>query len=184
MRKNIFFILLFCAILCFVNSVKADDTEEWSKHLDIYNSDGLDKPVNAIEYKKTMDELQKLKDKKKKKKHFKKGEMPDEPMTKNEPVEVEKNDILKITYPLYYDGKTIPVGFYKISCEEVDSEYYFKFIQGKSTIMRVKAQKTSHMSFCPDKVNCLETEVYKDKYYKINYKTIDYAVTGYLAIVK
>ncbi len=182
MRKNFFIVLILCLVLSFTNQALSDDNEEWSKHLDVYNSDGLDRPVNAIEYKKTMDELQKLKDKKQKKKKLKKGEMP-EPMTTNEPVKIEKNDIVKITTPLYYDGQIIPIGFYKITCEEINKEYYFNLIQGKSTIIKVKANKTSHMNFCPEKVTCLETEIYQNKYYKINYKTLDYAVSGYLAII-
>ncbi len=175
-------ILAFCAgSLAFAEG----DTDEWNKHLDVYNSDGLDKPVSAIEYKKTMDELQKLKDKKKNKKSWwNRNKMPDEPMTKNEPIKIERDDIVKITTPLYYDGKILPIGFYKIGCEEANGEYYFNLIQGKTTIMKVKARKTSHMNFCPDKINCVETMTYQDKYFKINYKTIDYAVTGYLAIMK
>ena len=186
MRKKFLLFLIF-SIICGLSTVALADeeTDEWTKHLDVYNSDGLDRPVSAIEYKKTMDELQKLKDKKKKKKSwFKRNEMPEEPMTTNEPVKVERNDILKITTPLYYDGKIIPVGFYKVSCSEENNEYFLQLIQGKTIILQVKANKTSHMNFCKDKVNCLETEIYQDKYFKINFKTIDYAVSGYLAIVK
>ena len=40
------------------------------------------------------------------------------------------------------------------------------------------------MDFCPDKVNCVEAETYQDKYYKINFKTIDYAVRAYLTLLK
>ena len=186
MKKNTLTLLIILALcLSYQAPLCAEsDMDEWSKHLEVYNSDGLDKPVSAIEYEQTIKELQKLKDKKKKKKRLKKGEMPDEPMTKNEEVKVEKNDIVKITFPLYYDGKILPVGFYKIACEEIDSEYYFNFLQGKSPIIKIKAQKTSHLSFCPNKVNCLETEIYQNRYYKINYKTIDYALTGFLTIIK
>jgi len=186
MRKLYLLFFIFALCLGITSFALADDeADEWQKHLDVYNSDGLDKPVSAIEYKKTMDELNKLKEQKKKKKSwFKRNEMPDEPMTTSEPVKIERNDILKITTPLYYDGTTIPVGFYKIACEEIEKEYFLKFVQGKSTILTIKANKTSHMNFCKDKVNCLETEIYQDKYFKINFKTIDYAVTGYLAIVK
>ena len=186
MKKNTLTLLVIFALCLSISGTSRaeNDMDEWSKHLEVYNSDGLDKPVSAIEYEQTIKELQKLKDKKKKKKRLKKGEMPDEPMTKNEEVKVEKNDIVKITYPLFYDGQTLPVGFYKIACEKINEEYYFNFLQGKMVIMKIKAQKTSHLSFCPDKVNCLETETYQSKYYKINYKTIDYALTGFLTIIK
>lgn len=77
--------------------LKADetgDTEEWTKYLDVYTSDGLDRPVNAIEYKKTMDKLEELKNRKNKKR-WKKDEYP-EPLTKNEPIKKEKDDVIKI----------------------------------------------------------------------------------------
>ena len=65
------FLILLLLVLCFSSVAFADEeTDEWSKHLDVYNSDGLDRPVSAIEYQKTMKELQELKDKKKKKKRW------------------------------------------------------------------------------------------------------------------
>lgn len=184
MFKRFFLILIFCLLI--TPAIADSDTDEWTKHLDVYNSDGLDRPVNAIEYKKTMDELQKLKEKNKNKKRWwqKKDTFPDEPLTKNEPIKIERDDIVKITTPLYFDGQTVPVGFYKISCKQENNEYYFDFLQGKNSVAKIKAQKTSHLNFCPDKVTCLETKIYQNKYFKINYKTIDYAVTGYLAIIK
>lgn len=184
--KKYFLLLISATLICLSSMALAeDDASEWTKHLDVYNSDGLDRPVSAIEYKKTMDELQSLKDKKKKKKSwFKRNETPDEPITTSEPVKIERHDILKITTPLFYDGNILPVGFYKISAEEINNEYFLNFVQGKTTILKIKANKTSHMNFCKDKVNCLETEIYQDKYFKINFKTIDYALNGYLAIIK
>ena len=50
-------------------------------------------------------------------------------------------------------------------------------------VKSLKANKISHMDFCGDKVNCMETEIYQDKYFKINFKTIDHALSAYLAIV-
>ena len=52
------------------------------------------------------------------------------------------------------------------------------------SIIKVKANNVAHSSFAPDKVNFLNTEIYQDKYFKINYKTLDYALTGYLAILR
>ena len=187
MQKKICTILftLFC-IFVFPLCAKADDggdNDEWTKYLDVYTSDGLDRPVNAIEYKKTMDKLEELKNKKnKKKKRWKKDEYP-EPLTKNEPIKKEKEDIIKVLTPLYYDGKTVPVGFYKIVCTEENSNYYISLVQGKTSIIKIKANKVSHMDFCPDKVNCVKTEEYQKKYFKISFKTIDYAVVGYLTKV-
>lgn len=183
MRKILISLFLICSIAFCPVAMADDDSDEWTKHLDVYNGDGLDKPVNAIEYEKTIKELQKLKDKKKKKKRLKKGEMP-EPSNVNEPVKIEKNDVVKITTPLYYDGKTIPTGFYKIVAEENNGEYFIKLVQGRVEIIKIKANQVSHSSFAPDKVNFLDTEIYQDKYFKISFKTIDYALTGYLAIVK
>ena len=183
MKKSIFLIFIMFALL-FSSSVKAEeDNDEWVKHLDVYNGDGLDKPVSAVEYAKTMNELNKLKERSKKKKKLKKGEMP-EPSNVSEPVKVEKDDVIKITAPLYYDGTTVPVGFYKIVANEENNEYYINLVQGKSSIIKIKANQVAHNSFAPDKVNYLNTEIYQDKYFKINYKTIDYALTGYLAIIK
>ena len=184
MKKRLL-ILLLISLFALSPIVKAeDDTEEWTKHLDVYNGDGLDNPVNAVEYEKTMKELNKLKDKHKKKKKLKKGEMPDEPLTRNEPVKVNKDDIIKITKPLYYDGIVVPVGFYKVVTEDVNGDYYINLVQGKSPVVKVKANKVTYMSFAPDKVNYLNTEIYQGKYYKINFKNIDYALTGYLAIME
>ncbi|MCR4881596.1 MAG: hypothetical protein K6A44_06570 [bacterium] len=182
MKKSLFlFFLLMSLMVCPL--VKADDeNDEWTKHLDVYNGNGLDQPVNAIEYQKTMNALDKLKERSKKKK-LKKGEYP-EPSNVNEPVKIEKNDIIKITTPLYYDGTTLPVGFYKVVANEDNGEYYINLVQGKTTMLQIKANLVAHSSFAPDKVNYLDTEVYQEKYFKINYKTIDYALTGYLAIVK
>ena len=182
MKKSLL-VFYFLMTLAFCPFAKADDdTDEWTKHLDVYNGDGLDKPVNAVEYSKTMNALDKLKERSKKKK-LKKGQMP-EPSNINEPVNIERDDIVKITTPLYYDGVTIPVGFYKIAAQEEGGEYFISLVQGKTPIIKVKANQVAHMSFAPDKVNYLNTEIYQDKYFKINYKTIDYALTGYLAIVK
>ncbi len=183
MKKNFLFTILFIMFV-FCSFAKADeDNDEWMKHLDVYNGDGLDKPVNAIEYQKTMSALDKLKERSKKKKKYKKDEFP-EPSTVNEPVKVEKNEIIKITSPLYYDGTTIPTGFYKVVASEENGEYYLKLVQGKTPIIKIKANNVAHTSFAPDKVNYLNTEILDDKYFKINYKTLDYALTGYLAIVR
>ena len=51
--KKSFLFLFFMLMLAFCPFAKADDdNDEWLKHLDVYNGDGLDKPVNAIEYQK------------------------------------------------------------------------------------------------------------------------------------
>ena len=184
MKKNLLFLLIISLFLFCPFAKADDDNEEWLKHLDVYNGDGLDNPVNAVEYEKTMKELDKLKEKKKKKKRLKKGEMPDEPITRNEPVKVEKNDVIKIVTPLYYDGTIVPVGFYKVVTEDVNGTYFINLVQGKNPVVKVKANKVAYMSFAPDKVNYLDTEVYQGKYYKINFKNIDYALTGYLAIME
>ena len=184
MKKSFLFTALFI-VLAFCSFAKADDdNDEWLKHRDVYNGDGLDKPVNAIEYEKTMNALDKLKERSKKKKKLKKGEMPDEPLNINEPVKVEKDEVIKITMPLYYDGMTVPIGFYKVVAKEENGEYYINLVQGKTPIIKLKANNVSHSSFAPDKVNYLNTEVLDDKYFKINYKTLDYALTGYLAILR
>lgn len=184
MKRIILFSITLLTLFFIQVQVMADDTEEWSKYLDVYTSDGLDKPVNAIEYKKTMDKLEELKNRKNKnKKRWKKDEFP-EPMTKNEPIKKEKDDIIKILTPLYYDGKTIPVGFYKIVCEQENGEYFIDLVQGKNTIIRINATKVSHMDFCPDKVNCVKTEDFQAKYLKISFKTIDYAIVGYLTKIE
>ena len=184
MKKSfILFFLILTIIFC--PFAKADDdNDEWLKHLDVYNGDGLDKPVNAIEYEKTMNALEKLKERSKKKKKLKKGEMPNEPLNINEPVKIEKDEVIKITTPLYYDGITVPVGFYKVVAKEENGEYFLKLVQGKTPIISLKANSVAHTSFAPDKVNYLNTEILEDKYFKINYKTLDYALTGYLAIIK
>ena len=66
MKKNFLFTILFIMFV-FCSFAKADeDNDEWMKHLDVYNGDGLDKPVNAIEYQKTMSALDKLKERSKK----------------------------------------------------------------------------------------------------------------------
>ncbi len=183
MKKNFLFTALFI-VLAFCSFAKADeDNDEWMKHLDVYNGDGLDKPVNAIEYQKTMSALDKLKERSKKKKKYKKDEFP-EPSTVNEPVKVEKNEVIKVTSQLYYDGKTVPVGFYKVVAVEENGEYYLNLVQGKVPVIKIKANSVAHTSFAPDKVNYLNTEVFQDKYFKICYKTIDYALTGYLAIMR
>ena len=96
MQKKFLITLIISFIMCnvFLLAKAEDDSEEWSKYLDVYTSDGLDKPVSAIEYKKTMDKLEELKNRKnKKKKRWKKDEYP-EPMTKNEPIKKEKEDII------------------------------------------------------------------------------------------
>jgi len=186
--KKIITLFIICLItsLTLSYSVKCDEYSDWNDALDVYNSDGLDKPVSAVEYKKMMKELQELKDKHNKKTKFfwQKKEEPVQRIPNNEPIKQEKNDIIKLTTPLYYDGKTIPVGFYKIICSQENQNYYITLTQGKTSIIRVKANKVSHMDFCADKVNCLETKIYQDKYFKINFKTIDYAVSAYLTIVK
>lgn len=183
MKKSLLLLLFIIAFSICPLAFADDDNEEWTKHLDVYNGDGLDKPVSAVEYEKTMNALNKLKERSKKKKKYKKGEMP-EPSNISEPVKVEKNDVIKITSPLYYDGITVPVGFYKIVANEENNEYFINLVQGKTSIIKIKANKVAHSSFAPDKVNYLNTEVFQDKYFKINYKTIDYALTGYLAIIK
>ena len=186
MKKNIFKIFLLIISVSFLSAQFAlSEDDGWDNALDVYNSDGLARPVNAGEFQKIMGELNKLKDrtyKSEKKQKIRKGQELPEPSTENAPVKAEKNDIVKIVNHLYFDGKVLPPGFYKISCEEINGEYYIKFMQGKTSVMQVKAIKTSHMNFCPDKVSCIETEIYQDKYYKVNFKTIDYAVTAYLAI--
>lgn len=187
MQKNIFKILFLVICISFLNTQFAfSEDDSWDKALDVYNSDGLDRPVNAGEFQKVMKELNKLKDRtynNQKKYKIRKGQDLPDPSTENAPVKTEKNDIVKIVNHLYFDGKILFPGFYKIACEEISGEYYIKFLQGKTPIIKVKASKTSHMNFCPDKVSCIETEIYQDKYYKVNFKTIDYAVTAYLAIV-
>jgi len=178
------FLILF---LGFSNFTSAAEYDEWKDSLDVYNSDGLDRPVSAVEYQKVMKELEELKAKKKKKKKFfwqKDEPEPVQKETDNKPIAPERNDIIKITTPLYYDGKILPIGFYKVTCTEENSNYYINFLQGKTPILKVKANKVSHMDFCPDKVNCVETETYQNQYYKINFKTIDYAVRAYLTLVK
>ena len=178
--------LLFFMICTFVVCPFAkadDDSDEWTKHLDVYNGDGLDKPVSAIEYNKTMNALEKLKERSKKKKKLKKGEYP-EPSAVSEPVKVEKDEVIKVTTPLYYDGTTVPIGFYKVVANEENGEYFISLMQGKTPIIRLKANNVAHTSFAPEKVNYLNTEIFQDKYFKINYKTIDYALTGYLAIMR
>ena len=184
------FFLLFLVLIMFLGfavSVNANDADEWKESLDVYNSDGLDKPVSAVEYNKVMKELEQLKAKKQKKKKFfwqKEEPEPVQKETDNKPIEPERNDIIKITTPLYYDGKILPLGFYKVTCTEENNSYYINFLQGKTLIMKVKATKVSHMDFCPDKVNCVETQTYQNQYYKINFKTIDYAVRAYLTLLK
>ncbi len=187
MKKFLYLLFLLSLSFGVTNYGLCDDTDEWSKALDVYNSDGLDRPVSAIEYRKVMKELDDLKNKNtKKKKYFwqKEEEQPMQKTPTTNEIKVERNDIIKVTTPLYYDGTTVPVGFYKITCTEENNDYYINFLQGKIPTAKIKATKVSHMDFCPDKVNCLESETYQDKYFKINFKTIDYAVQGYLTIIK
>lgn len=188
MNKKFFLIFsVLIVFLVFPVSLNANEFDEWKDSLDVYNSDGLDRPVSAVEYQKVMKELEELKAKKQKKKKFfwqKEEPTPVQKETDNKPIEPERNDIIKITTPLYYDGKILQIGFYKVACTEENNNYYINFLQGKTPILKVKANKVSHMDFCPDKVNCVEAETYQDKYYKINFKTIDYAVRAYLTLLK
>ena len=63
MKKFLYLFLLLSLSFCVANYGLCDDTDEWAKALDVYNSDGLDRPVSAIEYRKVMKELKDLKDK-------------------------------------------------------------------------------------------------------------------------
>ena len=176
--------ILFLLILFIQIPVRADDIDDWAKATEVYDSDGLDRPVSAVEYQKVMKELQEMKDKKNRKGWWAKFKSPPEPKTPNEPVKVERNDILKITTPLYYDGVKVPVGFYKIACSQENGQYYINLLQGKTSVVKVLANKVPHSSFAPDKINMIKTEIYKEDYFKISFKTIDYAVAAYLTILK
>ncbi|MCQ2957621.1 MAG: hypothetical protein MJ180_01825 [Candidatus Gastranaerophilales bacterium] len=185
MNKTFYKIIILLLIAIFVQNSAIADDDGWSDALDVYNSDGLDKPVSAIEYKKVLKELDDLKAKHQKKKWFwEKWKEEPTPKTPSEPVKIERSDILKITTPLYYDGVTVPVGFYKITSTKENNQYYINLLQGKTPIVRVLANQVPHTSFAPNKINAINTEIYKDNYFKINFKTIDYALSGYLTIVK
>ena len=177
-------IILFLLIMFIQIPAKADDIDDWAKATEVYDSDGLDKPVSAVEYQKVMKQLQEMKDRKNRKSWWAKWRSDPTPKTPNEPIKVERNDILKITTPLYYDGVNVPVGFYKITCSKENEQYYINLLQGKTPIVKVLANKIPHSSFAPDKINMIQTEVYKEDYFKISFKTIDYAVSAYLTIMK
>ncbi|MDD3593369.1 MAG: hypothetical protein PHX18_01955 [Candidatus Gastranaerophilales bacterium] len=175
-------LLLFFIAVLFVPCAFADDDEgNWQKYIDVYDSGGLDKPVTQKEFEKAIDTVKGLQ-KKKKKPKLKKDEFP-EPFAINEPIQVDNTNVVKVTSRLYYDGQIVPVGFYKITAKKEEDGFYINLVQGQSDMVKVKAQKVNYMSFCPTKTNCIQTEVYKEKYFKIYYKDIDNALVGFLAIM-
>ncbi len=179
MMKKIFtYILIIIGFICFYPlSAQADEGEEWSKYLDVYNDGGLDRPVAAQDYNKALETLNNMRKKKSKK------NLPPKPHTQNEPIKAENSNIIRIDNDLYYDNNIIQSGFYKIVVKNENGEYFVKFYQGKQSVLSVQAQKIRHTDFSPEKVTALETKVIDNKYYKIMYKNIDVAICAYLAIM-
>ena len=180
MKKVIAYLLIILGFICFYTlDAQADEGEEWSKYLDVYNDGGLDRPVAAQDYNKAIETLTNMR----KKKNKKAKNMPPAPHTQNAPIKTENSNIIRIENDLYYDNNIIPSGFYKIVVKNENDEYFVKFYQGKQSVLSVQAQKIKHTDFSPEKVTALETKIVQDKYYKIMYKNIDVAICAYLAIM-
>lgn len=178
MRKIFAYLLIIFGIIWFCPySVQADDGEEWSKYLDVYNDGGLDRPVAAQDYNKAVETLKNMRKKKSKK------NAPPVPHTQNAPIKAESSNIIRIDKDLYYDNNIIPSGFYKIVVKNENDEYFVKFYQGKQSIISIQAQRIKHTDFSPEKVTALETKIIEDKYFKIMYKNIDVAICAYLAVM-
>ncbi len=180
MKKFFVYLLIILGFICFYSMpVQADEGEEWTKYLDVYNDGGLDKPVAAQDYNKALETLKNMR----KKKTKKNKKLPPEPLSRNEPIKAENSNIIRIENDLYYDNNVIPSGFYKIVVKNENNEYFVNLYQGKQSIVSIQAQKIKHTDFSPNKVTALETKIIEDKYYKIMYKNIDIAICAYLAIM-
>ena len=180
--KNILKIAFIITAVSITNiAFSADD---WPEMMENYKPDeGFQKPVTGKEYDDALKTIDKVINKKKEPKEPRNAPKP---MSKgSESFSTDGNDsLLKFTHNLYYENTTIPVGFYKLQPKKEDNNYYIELTQGKTVIVKVKANKVKHTYFCEDKLACIKTETINDKYLKIFYKDMDVALVGYLLILK
>ncbi len=192
-------LLIFIFLLFQVSSYSAEKninrpSEQWGENASVLN-DGFEnqKPVTDTKLKKTI-EMIKEKSLTKKQKKIRDEVKPLSPVPDNEYLKEftmsqdpdnELSQTLTVMIPVWAcdeSGKTIPPGYYKLSChKEGNNTYILELSQGTTKILTVEAHQTK-LDLEQDTISFCDAKVIDDKRIRLMYGTIDLNLVGYLYI--
>ena len=172
--------LLLLAYLAIV-PVLAEDSDSWNTLMKNGSGDGFMKPVTQKEFDSALDQVEKIKKgKNKKKSPNKMGDV----LSTEKPDITRDNPVIRIYNDAFNSDTIVKVGYYHMKPSIEDQNYFIVLTQGGKTAAKIKATKVRHSSFCKDEIKCVKIESIENTYLKFFYKDLDLALVGYLHILQ
>lgn len=190
----ILFLILFCSASYSAEKDADKSSSAWNQNTSVFNK-GFEnqKPVSDDKLKKTI-EMIKERSLTKKQKKLQSQVKPLSPVPDNEYLKEfttsqdpdnELSQTLTVMIPVWAcdeTGKTIPPGYYKLSChKQGNNTYILELSQGTTKIVSVEAHQTE-LDLEQDTISFCDAKIIDDKRIRLMYGTIDLNLVGYLYI--
>jgi len=180
---SIFSLLLICSCVFADDSI--DSSTSWETLDKNYNTNASQKirAVSDKEFDEAIDTVKKIRGYKKKEKEKDKKDQNNITPT-GAPFIVDEPDylLLRLPYNIGHGDIFIAKGFYKVSPVIKNNSIFLQFIQGPTSLAEVEMEKTDKV-ICPGQINCIETEVIDNKYFKLGFKDLDFTLIKYFQIL-
>jgi hypothetical protein len=175
------FLIIFIFLMFAVRPAFAEETEQsWDTLIQNGDASGLNTAVTQKDFDEAIKKIGAKNTKKRTTKELPKNK---ELINADFNTGLQEDFVLRIDNDTFYKDTILKSGFYKVNKSSDGTSDFIELVQGRNFVVKIKASKVKHSSFCQNNVKCIKSETIDGKYLKIYYKDLETALVGYLYLL-